>query len=50
MHNTSQSQDTTDLDPFSPGDEERFRTNALVALVAFGSLRFSQRNDLCGAG
>ncbi|WP_017584277.1 hypothetical protein [Nocardiopsis valliformis] len=38
MHNTSQSQDMTDLGPFSPGDEERFRSNALVALVAFGSL------------
>ena len=38
MHNTFQNQDTTDLGPFSPGDEERFRTNALVALVAFGSL------------
>jgi hypothetical protein len=38
MHNTSQSQYTTDLGPFSPGDEERFRSNALLALVAFGSL------------
>ncbi|WP_017589989.1 hypothetical protein [Nocardiopsis ganjiahuensis] len=35
MNDTSQIDDQTDLGPFSPGDEERFKTNALLALVAF---------------
>lgn len=38
MNETSQIDDQTYLGPFAPGDEERFRTNALVTLVAFASL------------
>ncbi len=38
MDTTSQTEDQTDLGPFSPGDEERFRSNALIALVAFFTL------------
>lgn len=38
MNNTSQTDDQTDLGPFSPGDEERFKNNALLALVAFFTL------------
>lgn len=38
MNETSQTDDQTDLGPFAPGDEERFRTNALVIMVAFVSL------------
>ncbi|MGW5879710.1 hypothetical protein ACWFMI_24470 [Nocardiopsis terrae] len=40
MNDTSQTEAGSEfeLGPFAPGDDERFRTNALIALVAFASL------------